>query len=298
LFSTIAAPGAKKGEAITADGRYLLVAANSGAVVISIAEAKQRAVNPVVATLTSPHGSSAVGVTTSSDGRFAFVTLQSTDNLAVFKLRNAIAHGFAPSDFVGYVPFKQQPVGITSSPDGKWLYVTGMLPGNGDDPGEGTLSVLSLHGAEVNPGTAVKSVATAGCQPARVITSADGSVVWVTARQSNALLGFSAAKLRSSPAHSLIAKVAVGPNPIGLSFVNGGKRIVVADSDLNTLPAASPGVAVVSTSDALAGKSALLGFVPSGMVPRQFAVEPGGKTLLVTVEGSHQLQAIHVADLP
>jgi len=298
LFRTIAAPGAKKGEAITADGRYLLVTANSGAVVISIAEAEQGAPNPVVATMTSPHGSGAVGVTTSADGRFAFVTLQSTDNLAVFRLRNAIAHGFVPSDFAGYVPFKTQPVGIANSPDGKWLYVTNMQPGNGDDPGEGTLSVLSLRGAEAHPATAVKSTATAGCQPARVIISPDGSVVWVTARQSDALLAFSAAKLRSSPAHSLIAKVTVGPNPIGLSFVSGGQRIVVADSDLNSLPDASPSVAVVNTSDALKGKPALLGLIPSGMVPRQFAVEPGGKTLLVTIEGSRQLQAIRVADLP
>jgi DNA-binding beta-propeller fold protein YncE len=299
VVRSIPAAGAQKGAAITSDGRYLLVGANSGAIVISIAQAEQGAANPVVATLTSPHGSGAVGIATSADGRYAFVNLQHSGNMAVFKLRAALAHGFVPSDFVGYVPFDTQPVGIVISPDSKWLYVTGMQPGESNNPGEGTLSVLSLQKTEVSPGpAAVVASATAGCQPARVITSADGSVVWVTDRQSDSLLGFSAASLRGKPSHSLIAKVAVGPNPIGLSFVRDGSRIVVADSDLNALPGTSPSIAVVSTSDALAGQSALLGYVPSGMVPREFALEPDGKTLLVTNNGSHQLQAIRVADLP
>jgi serine/threonine protein kinase/DNA-binding beta-propeller fold protein YncE len=298
LVRTIAAAGANKGDIVTPDGRYLLAADKSGLIVISIAEAEQGSANPVVATLTSPHGSGAVGLTTSSDGRFAFVTLQTSDNLAVFNLARALAHGFTRADFIGYVSFDKEPDGIASSPDGKWLYVTSIDPGNSNDPGEGTLSVLSVSRAEVTPASAVVTKTTAGCQPARVITSPNGSVVWVTARQSNSLLGFSADKLRSAPAHSLIAKVAVGPNPIGLSLVRGGSRIVVADSDLSVLPGASPSVAVVNTSAALAGKPALLGLIPSGMVPRQFALEPNGKTLLVTNQNSHQLQALRVADLP
>jgi DNA-binding beta-propeller fold protein YncE len=298
LVRTIPAAGADKGDVVTPDGHYLLAADNSGIIVISIAEAKQGVTNPVVETLTSPHGSGAVGLTTSPDGRFAFVTLQTSDNLAVFNLAHALAHGFTRSDFVGYVSFDKQPDGITSSPDGKWLYVTSIDPGNSNNPGQGTLTVLSQSRAEVTPATAKVTTTTAGCQPARVITSPNGSVVWVTARQSDSLLGFSAAKLRSAPGHSLIAKVAVGPNPIGLSLVRGGSRIVVADSDLSVLPGASPSVAVVNTSAALAGQPALLGMIPSGMVPRQFALEPNGKTLLVTNQNSHQLQALHVADLP
>jgi hypothetical protein len=43
----------------------------------------------------------------------------------------------------------------------------------------------------------------------RVITSADGRVVWVTARGSNALLGFAADRLRTDPARALLAGVQV-----------------------------------------------------------------------------------------
>ena len=72
----------------------------------------------------------------------------------------------------------------------------------------------------------VVATITAGCSPVRVVTSADGSTVWVTARESDRLLAFSAAKLLSDPAHSLIASVEVGEAPVGLALVDGGQRVV------------------------------------------------------------------------
>ena len=88
----------------------------------------------------------------------------------------------------------------------------------------------------------------------------------------------------------------MGVSPIGLSFAAGGKRIVVANSDLKSIPGATPSLSVISTSQALAGKSAVLGLIKSGVLPRQFATE--GEALLVTNYGSGQLQAINIADLP
>jgi DNA-binding beta-propeller fold protein YncE len=50
---------------------------------------------------------------------------------------------------------------------------------------------------------------------------------------------------------------------------------------------------------ALLGKpGALQGFIATGQVPRELAVVPGGKTLLVTNFGSGQLQAIDIGSLP
>jgi DNA-binding beta-propeller fold protein YncE len=37
---------------------------------------------------------------------------------------------------------------------------------------------------------------------------------------------------------------------------------------------------------------------PAGRFPREMALEPGGKVLLVTNFGSGQLEAVNVADLP
>ncbi len=283
---TIAASGASKTDALTHDGRFLVAAAGSGAVVVNVADAEQGVPDPISGALTSPDGKGAFGVLISANDEFVFVTLQGSDKMAVFNLRDALAHGFSAA-FIGYVPLGTQPVGIAS--DGTWIYVANL---------GGTLSVINASKAETSPRSAVVKTVRAGCGTARVLLSADGQVLWVTARQSDALLAFSTARLRSDPEHALIAKVMVGEVPLGEVFVDNGTKIVIADSNLNSLPGATANLAVVDANLALAGKSALLGYVPSGLLPRELAVEPGGATLLVTNEDSHQLQALRIADLP
>jgi DNA-binding beta-propeller fold protein YncE len=163
-------------------------------------------------------------------------------------------------------------------------------------PAPGTLSVVSLPGAEAKPATAVKAVVDAGCSPARVIS--DGTTVWVTARDSNALIAFSAARLLSNPKHALLAKVAVGTSPIGETFIDGGKRIVLADTNLNSKPKVSGDLAVVDPASALAGKPALLGIIPANGQPRQVAVADNGASLLMANQVSRDLQALQLSDLP
>ncbi|HEX9622893.1 MAG TPA: hypothetical protein VF979_00835, partial [Streptosporangiaceae bacterium] len=295
---TIPAAGAKKGMAFTPNGQFMVAAADPGATVIDVAQAEAGSTTPIRGSLTSPNGRGAIGVAISPDSKFAFVIFQSSQNMGVFRLQAALTHGFSPADFVGYVPFNLQPVGIASSKDHNWLYVTGIEPGNSDNPGQGELYAVSVHRAESHPSaSAIRHRTSAGCSPARVVTSADGKYLWVTTRQSDSLLGFSAAKLLTDPGHALIARVAVGANPIGLTLASHGDRIVVADSNLNNIGTSN--LAVVDVAKALHhDKGALLGYIGSGTTPRQFAVEPGGQTLLVTDNGSGQLQAIRVADLP
>jgi len=121
--------------------------------------------------------------------------------------------------------------------------------------------------------------------------------VWVTDRDSNALVAFSAAELANKVQHPLVAKVTVGQKPIGLSFVNGGREIMVADANSGGLPGAD-NLVLVSTQLALHGKSgALSGFIPTGQQPRDLALEPDGTTLLSTDTKSGQLLAINVRSL-
>ena len=294
LLHTMSVPGAQKGDVVTSDDQELLVASGGGALVLKTKEAEHgHAV--LLGTLSSPGGRGAVEVELSPNGRFAFVTLQSSGGVAVFNLGEALAGNFAGA-FVGLIPTGVEPVGMATSPDGKWLYVTSIEKVKTSSPSPGLVSVVNLAKAEVNPAKSVVSTAAAGCSPVRVIVSTNGTDVWVTARESDALLGFSAAKLRTDPKHALIARVNVGVGPIGLTFVDQGKRIVVANSNLKNLPGAVSSLSVVSTSAALAGQPALLGTVKSGVLPRQFAIEGG--SLLVTNTNSGQLQAVNLADLP
>jgi DNA-binding beta-propeller fold protein YncE len=157
---------------------------------------------------------------------------------------------------------------------------------------------MNLHLAETKPSSSIVSIATAGCSPVRVVTSADGSDVWVTSRESDALLGFSADSLRTNPRHALIARVNLGASPIGLIMIENGSRMLIANSNLHSQPGASSSLAVVSTPAALAGGHGLLGIIATGLVPREFGITPDGKTLLASNEQSHQLQAIDVGSLP
>jgi DNA-binding beta-propeller fold protein YncE len=305
LVRTIPLPGqGALGEALTRDGRYLLVADNSGAAVINVARAENGSPHAVLGSLASSGGGGAIEVALSADDRYAFVSLEDSQEIAVFSLQRALADGFGPSDFVGDIPAGLAPVGLAVSPDGQWLYATSELAartrpsGDGGLGGRGTLQVISVRQAETDPGHSVVATVTAGCQPVRVITSADGSVVWVTARASDTLLGFSAARLRADPAHSLIGAVQVGEAPVGLALVRDGARIVVADSNRFNASGAAASLAVVNVAAALAGRQALLGYLPAGGFPRQMALEPGGRTLLVTNFNSSQLESVTVADLP
>lgn len=304
LIRTIPVPGqGALGEALTRDGRYLLVADASGAEVIDVARAEDGSPRAVLGSLVS-RGGGAIEVALSADDRYAFVSLEGSQEIAVYSLQRALARGFGPSDLIGDIPAGLGPVGLAVSPDGRWLYATSEIAagtpvsGGGRRGGQGTLEVISISRAETDPGRSVAATVYAGCQPVRVITSADGSVLWVTARASDRLLGFSAARLRSDPAHSLIARVRVGEAPVGLALVRNGTRIVVADSDRFNARGASSSLAVVDVAAALAGKPALLGYLRAGGFPRQMALEPGGRTLLVTNFNSSQLESVTVADLP
>jgi DNA-binding beta-propeller fold protein YncE len=266
----------------------------------------------------------AAEVAVSPDGRFAIVTLESADEAVVFNLSRALASRFSPADDVGAIPLGAAPAGLAVSPDGRWLYATsevGVSAPSAAGPaaattlssaqaaacsqtsaGEapGTLTVISLGRAETDPAASVVATVAAGFQPVRVITSADGTQVWVTARASDDLLCFSAARLASAPARALVAVVRVGEAPVGLSAVRGGSLIVVADSNRYGVPGATADLDVVSVADALAGRgTAVLGHVPSGAFPREMAAPTGGDgALLVTNNLSGQLEVVDVASLP
>ncbi len=298
LTHVLAAPGSNGSEQLTHSGKYLLVAANSGAIVMNVASAEAGDA-AVVGTLTSQFGSGAVEVALSPDDKFAFVTLENSSALVVFNLESALINGFGPSDVVGKIPLGGGPVGMAISPDHRWLYAASRLRNGAPAPSEGTISVIDLARAETAPSpAAIVSTVTAGCSPVRIITSPDGSQVWVSSRDSNTLLGFSAAAMRSNPSHALIARVGVGESPIGLAMVRGGSRILVADSNLNGKGNGVTSVSVVSTSAAVAGGHALLGQISTGQLPREFSLAPDGKTALVTNSNSGQVQAIDLTTLP
>ena len=286
------------GVTLTPDGRYLLAASDAGAVVVDVARAEQGGAGAVLGTLSAPRAAGAIEVAVSPDGDFAFVSEEDTAAAAVFNLRAALTLGFGAADYVGSIPLGLAPVGLAVSPGGRWLYATSEIAATRPGGQTGTLTVIDLRRAETDPAASSRAVADAGCNPVRVITSADGSEVWVTARASDDVLCFSAAKLASAPSRALVAIVRVGQAPVGLMLVRGGSRLVVADSNRFGASGARSDLGVVNVSAALAGKPAFLGHIPAGQFPREMALERNGAVLLAGNYMSSQLEAVSVPTLP
>ena len=301
LVGTVSLPLSAIGASITHDGRYLLIAdGQMGAMVVSVARARSGVPDALLGTLSPPRSGRGVGaieVTSSLDDRFAFVSVEYGSEVAVYDLHAALADDFRRSTLIGTIPLGRAVVGEALSPDGRWLYVTSEISRHGPGP-QGTLSVIDVKKAERDPAASVIATARAHCGPVRVAVTPDGSTVWVTARESDQLLAFSAARLRSDPAHALLAAIRVGEAPVGLAVVDGGRRVVVADSDRFNRPGQRAALTIVDAQAALAGTPALLGTIPAGVFPREMSLEGNGRTLLVGNFASGQLEAVDVAALP
>jgi DNA-binding beta-propeller fold protein YncE len=288
------------GMALTPDGRYLLLAGTNGAVVVSVSAAEQGSSQAVLGQLSAPSGSGtdgAIEVAVSADGQYAFVSLEYASTIAVFDLPTAVTGGFSGDDgYVGAIPTQYYPVGLAVAPDGQWLYATS----EARHPSglAGTLEVISVAKAESDPAHSVVATVPAGCNPVRVITSADGTVVWVTARASDALLAFSARRLRTDPTDALLADVRVGEAPVGLALARQGSLLVVADSDRFGVSGKAASLAVVDVPAALADRPALVGYLPAGQFPRDVAASPDGSIVLVANYNSGQIEAVNPAALP
>jgi DNA-binding beta-propeller fold protein YncE len=232
--------------------------------------------------------------------RYAFATDEDRGVLAVFDLGSE--EGAA--SLVGECPVPPGPVGVALAPDGEHVLVTSQHDARGGQPG--VLTVLPVAALVADPAGAAGVAVPAGCQPVRVAVGGDGSgLAWVTARGSNALLGFDCARLvdaaggggsRRRPG-ALRAVVRVGAAPVGVAVTGGsgaagGARVVVANSNRYAGRGEPQSLSVVGASAALTGAPALLGTVPAGVFPREVVAVGDGRTVLVANFDSRTVQVV------
>jgi DNA-binding beta-propeller fold protein YncE len=95
--------GSLLGMALSPNGRFVAAANDSGASVFSAAKIERPKSPPSSWLLGSfvSKGQGAIEVTFSPDSNDVFVTLEGSDEIAVFNLVKAQRHGFEPSDLVG-----------------------------------------------------------------------------------------------------------------------------------------------------------------------------------------------------
>jgi DNA-binding beta-propeller fold protein YncE len=126
------------------------------------------------------------------------------------------------------------------------------------------VTVIDVATAETSPATAVIGRAFVGRAPVRLKVSADNATLWITARGSNALLELDAANLLSTTCNPLLSTTAVGPAPVGLSLIDSGKVVGVANSNRFLEPSMNQTVMFVSVAN-----PTVLGQVTVGAFPRE-----------------------------
>jgi len=297
------------GITITKDGRFVLVTTfGLSALIVDAAKAIANSTNAVVGALPGDisYGNSAIEVTVSPDGKYAFLSHEDGSSSTFFQgtveviALNETTNGTLTGSFVAGQLLDFLVVGTAVSPDGRYLYATSEQATYYSTVG--TLSVIDIAKlTSKNTTGALIAQVDAGCGPVRVLASSDGKTVWVTARESNQLLVFNATALHSgnTASNALIASVYVGYSPVGLTFARNESRILTANSNRFSLPGATTGLSVVDVQAALRNStSAVLGQIQTGKFPREFATSPDGRTILVSEYGSKAVQAVDVTTLP
>jgi DNA-binding beta-propeller fold protein YncE len=123
----------------------------------------------------------------------------------------------------------------------------------------------------------------------------DGARIFVTARNSNAVLAFDTAKLITDAAHARIGMVPVGTAPVPVIALRGGETVVVGNSNRFGAEAGGGRSLTVLDGRKFADPGgATTGSIPAGDFPRELRLSPDGETLFLTNFNS---STVHMFDI-
>src|SRR2546423_7140949 len=309
--------GESTGMVMTHDGKLLIVADDNYVVFMDVDRMIKGLGDPILGYISDGDFPGSVYVNVTADDHFLFVSDEQIESITVINLQKARAEGFHESAIVGKIPTGAAPIALTFSPDQRWLYTTSQIaPENygwpieckpeGADPAtskprypQGAIIVVDVVKARTDPAHSVVSKVPAGCSPVRMAITPGGDRVFVTARNSNALLGFDTARFLNDASHALIGTVPVGTSPVGVAVVNDGSQVIVTNSNrFSRNRTARQTLTVIDATKISSGQSAILGSIPAGTLPREFGYSPDGHTLFVANYNSNEIEVIDLSRLP
>jgi DNA-binding beta-propeller fold protein YncE len=286
------------------DERLLVVTAGPGVVFLDVDRLKSKDAPAIVGTIADAGQAGAIEVALTPDDRYLFTTFEGSATIGVIDLARAQREQFTRAAIVGYIPVGGSPVGLTVSGDGAHLFAVSELAPAGvhwPPPAcQGALYSIDVAKATRDPAHSVIATTPAGCTPVRVELSPDGQLTYVTARGDNAVLVFDTQKLLSADAvHARIGQVEVGTAPVGMVFIDHGRRLLVANSNRFQGPAGSPqSLTVIDTARLSEGAAAAVGAIPAGLFPRELHVTSDGATLFVANFASQALEVVNLGAVP
>lgn len=307
---TISLGGMGTGEALTHNGKYLVVTAWAKVELFDTRELERATGIALLGTLDTGERSGEVYAIVSRDDHLLFVSEEHANRIAVFDLKKWRADDYRESPLVGYVPAGLGPVGLALSPDGRWLYATsevarrasgfsrGCKPGT-DKTGwhsPGLAFRIDVERAATDPQDAVSRSMQAGCNPVRVAVSPDGAYLWVSVRGSGDLYRISTRDLAHHAVTLDDQSYHVGGEPVGVAVRPDGKEVWVALSGrfLSGSDAADRGrqlIGILGIGNKAVTSVRMVSEPASGF-PRELEFLPDGRTLAVSLFGGKRIEFI------
>ena len=307
---------APTGIVLTHDGKLLIAATGDGVTFVDVGKMTSGAGDAVVGAFSDGARSGSVYVNVTADDKVLFVSEEAASVVTVIDLERARSNGYQASAIIGKVPVGLAPIALTFSADEKWLYTTSELAATdwnwpkackpeGQDPAkseitypEGAVVVVDVAKARTRPAEAVASRVPAECSAVRMAMSPDGRRIYVTARNSNAVMAFDTAKLVTDGAHARVGSAAVGSSPVPVAVIDGGKKVLAGNSNRFGGASAGETLTVLDAAKMESGGEAMLGSIAVGAFPREMRVSADGHTLFLTNFGSNSIQLIDLDHLP
>jgi DNA-binding beta-propeller fold protein YncE len=304
-----------RGMALTHDGKLLIVAADSAVVFLDVPRTLAGDSRAVVGEMREQHDVYRIMVSVTRDDHWLFASNEHDSSVAVIDLAKARRSGFAPSAVIGTIPVGIAPITVELSADERYVYTTSEqvrhslgwpirckaevgATSRNDPHAIGTVSVIDVELATRDPARAVVATASAACSPVRLVLSPSSDIAYVTARNSDALLAFDTRRLREDLGHALIDSVGVGSAPVGIALIDGGKRVVVANSNRFGGQTRNEELSVLDVSARARGGMRIVGQIPAGRFPRELRLTPDGRALLVTNFTSRTVELVRLTLTP
>jgi DNA-binding beta-propeller fold protein YncE len=311
LKHVIALESQPSGMALTHDGKLLLVADEDFTAFVDVRRAIAGRQDALLGYFQDVEGddAGAVYVNVSPDDRFAFVSDENVATISVIDLARARANGFKRAAIVGTIPTGRAPIALTFTADGRYLLTTSQraLPADNfpaackpEGQNAAAATVTNPPGEIIVIDVAHAAVARvpAGCSPVRMALSPDGATAWVTARNSNAVLGFSVAKLIAGDQTAQVANVEVGVAPVPVIVSPDGQLLLVGNSNRFGLGAAgNQSLTVLDPRAATTGGTAKLGQITVGKFPRELSRTRSGSTVFLANWDSNSVTVFDAARL-
>ncbi|MHB1205455.1 MAG: hypothetical protein ACYCZX_07800 [Rhodospirillaceae bacterium] len=113
------------------------------------------------------------------------------------------------------------------------------------------------------------------------------------------MLAFDTHALEVDPSHAAFGEVPVGIAPVGINVIEGGRKIVVTNSNrFQGAPSDKQSLTVIDSSRVSAGSSAVVGSIEARAFPREIRITADGHTILLTNYGSKSLELVNITNLP